>query len=66
MAELILNIPIFPGTNDLDQMLQIIRVLGSPSQEDLDAMNSSQMSFKFSTVGPTPWAKVLYLNAVFK
>ncbi|KGG50643.1 glycogen synthase kinase-3 beta-like protein [Mitosporidium daphniae] len=56
MAELILNIPIFPGTNDLDQMLQIIRVLGSPSQEDLDAMNSSQMSFKFSTILPAQFS----------
>ena len=58
MAELILNVPIFPGSNDLDQMLQIIRILGSPSSEDLEAINASQMGFKFSAVSPTPWAKV--------
>lgn len=66
MAELMLNTPIFPGSNDFDQMLQIIRILGSPSQEEIEAMNSTQGNFKFPIVAPISFSKVNSLLTTFR
>lgn len=38
MAELALGKPIFPGTNSLDQLLKIIRVLGQPNWTKISFM----------------------------
>ena len=39
MAEMFMGEPIFPGTSSKDQMLQIIRVLGTPNPSETKAMS---------------------------
>lgn len=38
LAEMLLGTPLFPGMDDLDQMLKIVTVLGSPSLSDVSVM----------------------------
>ena len=38
-AELILGHPMFPGESGVDQLVEIIKVLGTPTREELMAMN---------------------------
>ncbi|KYR01491.1 putative protein serine/threonine kinase [Tieghemostelium lacteum] len=42
LAEMLIGKPIFPGINSNDQLARIIEVLGSPTQEDMDAMKPSK------------------------
>lgn len=39
MAELILGEPIFAGESGIDQLVEIIKILGTPSREEIRAMN---------------------------
>ena len=38
IAELLIGRPIFDGANSMDQLLKIIKVLGTPSKNDLIGM----------------------------
>merc|ERR1719298_167311 len=57
-AELILGQPIFPGDSGVDQLVEIIKVLGTPTREELMAMNQNYSEYKFPQVKPHPWPKV--------
>jgi len=57
-AELVLGQPIFPGESGVDQLVEIIKVLGTPTREELMAMNPNYTEFKFPHVNPHPWSKV--------
>merc|ERR1712217_900746 len=57
-AELILGQPIFPGESGVDQLVEIIKVLGTTSREELMAMNPNYTEFKFPQIKPHPWHKV--------
>lgn len=57
-AELILGHPIFPGESGVDQLVEIIKVLGTPTREELMAMNPNYTEFKFPQIKPHPWHKV--------
>merc|ERR1719464_1279627 len=57
-AELILGQPIFPGESGVDQLVEIIKVLGTPTREELMAMNPNYTEFKFPQIKPHPWTKV--------
>lgn len=39
MAELMLGYPLFPGESFVDQLVKIIKVLGTPSEHDIESMN---------------------------
>jgi len=39
LAEMILGHPLFPGESSVDQMVEIVKVLGSPSKDDIKNMN---------------------------
>lgn len=39
MAELLLGSPLFPGESGVDQLVEIIKVLGTPTREEIHAMN---------------------------
>ena len=58
LAELLLGQPIFPGSSGVDQLVEIIKVLGTPSREQIDKMNPNYTDFKFPSVRPHPWPKV--------
>jgi glycogen synthase kinase 3 beta len=58
MAEMILGQPLFPGESGVDQLVAIIKVLGTPTREQLMAMNPNYTEFKFPQIKPHPWYKV--------
>jgi len=57
-AEMILGQPLFPGESGVDQLVEIIKVLGTPVREQLMAMNPNYTEFKFPTIKAHPWQKV--------
>ncbi len=61
-AELILGKPLFPGESGIDQLVEIIKVLGTPSKQEIFAMNPHYTDFKFPFINPSPWAKVFAAN----
>lgn len=58
MAELLLGHPLFPGESGIDQLVEIIRVLGTPTREELKCMNPQNTDFKLPQVKAHPWHKV--------
>merc|ERR1719197_1848519 len=57
-AELVLGQPIFPGESGVDQLVEIIKVLGTPTRDQLMAMNPNYTDFKFPQIKSHPWFKV--------
>ncbi|EFA84486.1 glycogen synthase kinase 3 [Heterostelium album PN500] len=58
LAELLLGAPLFPGENGIDQLVEIIKVLGTPTKEQIHVMNPYYSSFKFPDIKANPWTKV--------
>jgi serine/threonine protein kinase len=58
MAELVLGQPMFPGESGVDQLVEIIKVLGTPSKEQLLSMNPNYTEFKFPQIKAHPWNKI--------
>lgn len=61
MAELMLGQPLFPGESGIDQLVEIIKVLGTPSREQIRTMNPSYQEHKFPSIKPHPFSKVRVL-----
>jgi serine/threonine protein kinase len=57
-AELLLGQPLFPGDSGVDQLVEIIKVLGTPTREEISAMNSNYTEFKFPQIRACQWRKV--------
>ena len=57
-AELVLEKPLFPGNSPSDQLVEIIKILGTPSKEDILNMNPQFQNHKFPDIKPTPWDKI--------
>jgi len=57
-AEMILGQPLFPGESGVDQLVEIIKVLGTPTREQLTSMNPNYTEFKFPQIKAHPWSKV--------
>lgn len=65
MAELMLGQPLFPGESGIDQLVEIIKVLGTPTREQIRTMNPNYMEHKFPHIKPHPFGKVSQLcNAI--
>lgn len=58
MAELLLGKPIFPGDSVVDQLVEIIKILGTPTREEINDMNPNYSDFKFPQIKSHPWQKV--------
>jgi serine/threonine protein kinase len=58
MAELLIGSPIFPGSSGVDQLVEIIKVLGTPTKEQLRAMNPNYQEFKFPLIRAHPWSSI--------
>ena len=54
-AELMLGQPIFPGDSGVDQLVEIIKVLGTPTREQIKEMNPNYTEFKFPQIKAHPW-----------
>jgi serine/threonine protein kinase len=63
IAELVLGVPIFPGESAVDQLVEIIKILGTPTKQQILCMNPDYNEFKFPNIKAYPWNK-LYKNKV--
>lgn len=50
--------PLFPGESGIDQLVEIIKVLGTPTREQIRTMNPNYMEHKFPQIKPHPFNKV--------
>jgi serine/threonine protein kinase len=57
-AELLLGQPIFPGDSGVDQLVEIIKILGTPTKEQIRQMNPNYTEFKFPQIKAHQWSKV--------
>ncbi|KAI5674867.1 hypothetical protein M9H77_05817 [Catharanthus roseus] len=60
LAELLLGQPLFPGESAVDQLVEIIKVLGTPTREEIKCMNPNYTEFKFPQVKAHPWHKIFH------
>ena len=74
IAELCLNRPIFPGKSAKDQLYEIMKILGTPTKEELNNMNGKNKIVKIPKINPKPWVTIfknknsdpLYIDLVSK
>ena len=59
-AELLLGHPLFPGESGVDQLVEIIKILGTPAKEQIMLMNPNYTEFKFPQIKAHPWHKVSF------
>lgn len=50
--------PLFPGESGIDQLVEIIKILGTPTREQIKTMNPNYMEHKFPQIKPHPFTKV--------
>lgn len=58
MAELMLGQPMFPGETGIDQLVEIIKILGTPTREQIRTMNPNYMEHRFPQIRPHPFTRV--------
>ncbi|KAI5288605.1 regulator of ime2, partial [Ascosphaera acerosa] len=58
MAELMIGQPMFPGESGIDQLVEIIKILGTPTREQIRTMNPNYMEHRFPQIKPHPFNKV--------
>lgn len=58
LAELLLGQPLFPGDSGVDQLVEIIRVLGTPSREEIMSMNRNYIDYNFPLIKGHAWQQV--------
>lgn len=58
VAELLLGQPLFPGESGVDQLVEIIKILGTPTREEIKCMNPNYNEFKFPQIKAHPWHKL--------
>ena len=50
--------PIFAGESSLEQIVEIIKVLGTPNKNQIISMNPEYTQYKFPIIKPESWDKV--------
>ncbi|KAH0573133.1 Kinase, CMGC GSK [Spironucleus salmonicida] len=63
LAEILLGAPLFPGESSVDQFVEIVKLLGSPTSDEFLAMNGSLNSVRFKEVKAYGLNKVLRSKA---
>ena len=48
----------FPGDSGVDQLVEIIKVLGTPSRDAISQMNPNYSEFKFPHIRANEWSEV--------
>jgi len=60
IAEMLLQQPLFTGRDGIDQLAEIMKVIGTPNLQDLKAMNPNYKNYEFTPViAARPWDLVL-------
>ncbi|KAH8311418.1 hypothetical protein KR044_006178, partial [Drosophila immigrans] len=62
VAELLLGQLIFPGDSGVDQIVEIVKVMGTPTSEQLHDMNPNYKQLQLPQLKPHPWAKVFRIK----
>uniref|UniRef100_A0A6A7GA61 Glycogen synthase kinase-3 beta isoform X3 n=1 Tax=Hirondellea gigas TaxID=1518452 RepID=A0A6A7GA61_9CRUS len=62
-AELLKGVPLFQGQSGVDQLVEMIKILGAPTRAQILAMNHSYTQFRFPQVTPHPWETVFGARA---
>ncbi|UYV79927.1 GSK3B, partial [Cordylochernes scorpioides] len=62
LAEMLMGQPIFPGDSGVDQLAEIINILGTPSTQQLHHMNPNYTEFKFPRIEAHPLNEVFPAN----
>ncbi|CAN1236873.1 Shaggy-related protein kinase theta [Linum grandiflorum] len=52
------KLPMFPGESGVDQLVEIIKVLGTPTRDEIKCMNPNYTEFKFPQIKAHPWHKI--------
>ncbi|XP_028791445.1 glycogen synthase kinase-3 homolog MsK-3 [Neltuma alba] len=60
LGEMLLGQPLFPGESGVDQLVEIIKVLGTPTREEIKCMNPNYTEFKFPQIKAHPWHKIFH------
>jgi len=58
IAEMVTGQPLFPGESASDQLVEIIKILGTPTRQQILEMNPEYNEFKFPIIKQFPWAKI--------
>jgi serine/threonine protein kinase len=58
VSELLLGSPIFPGGTGVDQIVEIVKILGTPTKDELKSMNPNYQAFKFPNMTARTWYDV--------
>lgn len=59
LGELLQGSVFFPGQSGIDQLVEIIKVLGTPTKEQVESMNPTYSSHNFPQIKPNPLNRVL-------
>lgn len=57
-AELLIGQPLFPGESGIDQLVEIIKILGTPTHEDIISMNNNYTDHKFPIIKKIPLSRI--------
>jgi serine/threonine protein kinase len=57
-AELLIGQPLFPGESGIDQLVEIIKILGTPTTDDIMAMNNNYIDHKFPLIKKIPLVRI--------
>ncbi|CAL9160233.1 unnamed protein product, partial [Musa hybrid cultivar] len=60
LTELLIGQPLFPGESGVDQLVEIIKILGTPTREEIKCMNPNCTEFKFPQIKAHPWHKLFH------
>ena len=58
IAEMVLQQPIFSGESSLEQIVEIIKVLGTPNKSQIQSMNPEYKEYKFPIIKRESWDNV--------
>lgn len=63
LVEMIICEPLFIASNNIDQLVEIIRILGTPTVDEVLAMNPDydMSQFRFPKINSRDWRKVQYI-----
>mmetsp|Transcript_42138 Transcript_42138/g.96766 ORF Transcript_42138/g.96766 Transcript_42138/m.96766 type:complete len:399 (+) Transcript_42138:56-1252(+) len=63
LAEMMRGRPLFPGENGVDQLVEIVKVLGTPTRQEVLAMNKQYHNFSNPEVSARSWSTVFIRGA---